>query len=298
MQSETAICFVLATPPSERAVETLKRRTRRLLGRLSFVENSIAPRWSPVRRMGYGAGLRACVQSLRRRHRKLPPVIVLRPAGEGLPLADVDELIPINPAPYDSISATGTYWGREIYYKLEVFNLRQYKRIVYLDCDTIVLDDISALWDSRRYSAQSFYAVRETEDMGVHPSVVGKLNTGVMVINPDLLPEDAFERMLALARRGESYDRGDQGIVDSYLRREKGASAGELEPAYNIMTAIKKIGRWDLYKNEIKILHFTNRLKPWMPEHHLDATFDPDFKRLWSEAYGIAPVPFQDETTP
>jgi hypothetical protein len=296
MQSETAICFVLANPPTERPVETLKRRARHLLGRLPFVENSLALRWSPVRRMGYGAGLRACVQSLRRRHRSLPPVIVLRPAGEGLPLADVDELIPIDPAPYASISATGTYWGREIYYKLEIFNQRQYKRIVYLDCDTIVLDDISSLWNRSRYSARSFYAVREAEDMGVHPSVVGKLNTGVMVINSDLLPGNAFERMLALARRGESYDRGDQGIIDSYLRREKDACAGELEPCYNIMTGIKKAGRWDLYGNEIKILHFTNRLKPWMPEHHLDAAFDPEFKRLWTEAYGLAPVPFQDET--
>ena len=239
--------------------------------------------------MGYGAGLRACVHSLRRRHQKLPPIVVLRPAGQELTLADVDDVIPIDPEPYMSIPATGTYWGLEIYYKLEVFNLRGYERILYLDCDTLVLDDISALWDMRNYASKGLYAVREAADMGGHPAVVGKFNSGVMIINPPLLPENTFDRMIEIAGRAETYDGADQGIMNTFLEQESWASVGVLNPAYNVMVVIKKRGHWVRYKDGIKILHFTNYLKPWVPNHHQDPLYEPEFKRLWNEAYAVAP---------
>jgi lipopolysaccharide biosynthesis glycosyltransferase len=204
-----------------------------------------------------------------------------------LTFADVDEVVTIHPTPYASIPFTGTYWGPEIYYKLEVFNLRGYERILYLDCDTIVLDDISSLWDMKLYTEKSLYAVRETAEMGVHPFLVGKFNTGVMLVNRPLLPEGAYCRLLDIARSGDSFDGGDQGVIDRYLDQEQGTSAGELDAAYNVMVVVKKRGQWDQYKNRIKILHFTNHLKPWAPDHHLDRGFDPEFKRLWDEEYGL-----------
>ena len=97
--------------------------------------------------MGFAAGLRACVQSIRRLHADVPPILVLRPAGQTLTIADVDAVIPFDPASYESIPCAGLYFGREVFYKLEVFRLRGYERIVYLDCDTLVVDDISPLWD-------------------------------------------------------------------------------------------------------------------------------------------------------
>jgi hypothetical protein len=248
--------------------------------------------WSPARRLGYAAGLKACVQSLRRRHRRLPPVLLLR-AGPGVTLADVDEVIPIETTPYTGIPASD-YFGPEVFYKLEVFNLRGYDRVVYLDCDTLVLDDVSPLWDMTRYADRSLYAVRETADMGAHPAAVGKLNTGVMVVNRPWLTGRAYRCMLDLARAGQSYDGGDQGVVNQYLEQEPGA-AGELEPEYNVMVLVRHLGQWDRVKDRIKILHYVNSLKPWAPDHHRDWLFDPELKRLWDDAYGLGPVPFEHD---
>jgi lipopolysaccharide biosynthesis glycosyltransferase len=289
MNGGTAICFVLALPRRETRVEASDRALRVVLSCLPLSSRFIAPEWSPGRRMGFGAGLRACVQSLRRRHQSLPPVIVLRPRDQQVTLADVDAVVPFDTTAYASIPRVASYLGREVYYKLEIFNGLGFDRLVYLDCDTVVLDDISALWDPARFADRSFYAVRETADMGVHPSVIGRFNTGVMVVNRPLLCGDAYRRMLALAREGRSYDAADQGVINEFFESDRSVTAGELDAAFNVMVVARRFGRWDLFEDRIKILHFVNRLKPWAPDHCHDKYFDAEFKRLWDDAYGAAP---------
>jgi lipopolysaccharide biosynthesis glycosyltransferase len=200
-------------------------------------------------------------------------------------MADVDEVISFDAAPYASIPFTGSYYGPEIYFKLELFNLRGYDRVVYLDCDTIVLDDISPLWNLNEYAERNFYAVRESREMGVHPDVIGKFNTGVMVVNRPLLAESTHRRMLEVACEGTSYDGGDQGVINRYLDEMPGAGAGELDAGYNVLVRARRFGHWDSFKDRIRILHYVNRVKPWALDHQRDALFDPEFKRLWDEAY-------------
>jgi alpha-N-acetylglucosamine transferase len=281
-----AICFVLASPRAEQPLETIDRRFRSFLNKIPGVSQAIPPRWSPRRRMGYGAGLRACVQSLRRSHLKLPPVILLK-SGEGVTLADVDEIISIDSSLYESIPFTRSFYGQEIYFKIEVFKLRQWDRIVYLDCDTIVMDDISPLWDMTQYAGKGLYAVRETAEMGSHPDVIGKFNTGVMVINPPLIHPDSHRRMVEIAHRMKSYDGSDQGVINRYFT-DMERSPGELEVEYNVMVSAKKLGKWNqVVKDRLRILHYVNFIKPWSLGHDQDPFFDVEFKRLWDEAYEV-----------
>jgi lipopolysaccharide biosynthesis glycosyltransferase len=238
--------------------------------------------------MGFAAGLRACVQSIRRRHPDGPPIFVLRPAGQELTMADVDGVIPFDPAPYESIPCTGHYFGREVFYKLELFKQRRFDRIVYLDCDTLVVDDISALWDPAQFNDRSFYAVREHAIMGVPPELFGKFNTGVMVINRPLLCDRVFDRLMQIANSGVSYDGGDQGVINAYMD-EADLAAGDLDAAYNVLVRAKKEGEWNALKDRLKVLHFVNGLKPWSDEHHHDWLFDEEFKRMWDDAYRFAP---------
>jgi hypothetical protein len=285
----TAICFVLAAPRQETRVEAISRGIRFLLTKLPIVGGGVAPRWSPARRMGFAAGLRACVQSIRRLHTDVPPIFVLRPAGQELTIADVDEVIPFDPRPYEAIPCAGLYFGREVFFKLEVFRLRGYERIVYLDCDTLVVDDISPLWDPAQYFERDFYAVREQADMGVHPSVCDKFNTGVMVINRPLIADAVYHRMFEIARSGTSYDGGDQGVINAYLGQEGDHVMGELDAGYNVLVRAKKAGQWEVFRDRLKVLHFVNGLKPWAPDHHHDWLFDEELKRLWDEAYRFVP---------
>lgn len=293
MPDSVAICFVLANPPEETRAAWWERRIRARLQDVPFLRDRIAPRWSPRRRLGFGAGLRACVNSLRRHHENLPPILVLRPEGEGPTLADVDEVRSFDPSPYASIP-TSTYWGAETFYKLEMFALRGFERIVYLDCDTLALGDISALWDPNQYADADLHGVRETEAMGGTPRAVGKINSGVLVLNRTLLSPGVHRRMIEIARAGASYDDGDQGILHRLLEEIPQLRAGELDPAYNVMVVWKKLGRWEQIRDRVRILHFVNGFKPWSPYHAHDPFFDAEFKRLWDDAFRGAIVPIRD----
>lgn len=204
-------------------------------------------------------------------------------------MADVNEVIPFDPAPYESVPSKRLYFGREVFYKLELFKLDRFERIVYFDCDTLVVGDISALWDPSQFAERSFYAVRETASMGVAPALHGKFNTGVMVINRPLLGEGVHARLLEIAESGVSYDGGDQGVIHAYLEEAGARVTGELDSAYNVLVRAKKEGDWDAFKDRLKVLHFVNGLKPWSEEHRHDWLFDEEFKRLWDDAYRFAP---------
>ncbi|HVS14845.1 MAG TPA: glycosyltransferase [Thermoanaerobaculia bacterium] len=212
----------------------------------------------------------------------------MRPASQQITLADVDEVVPFEPSPARrGPRASSTYFGREVFHKLEVFNLRGYERVIYLDCDTVVLDDISPLWDPGEYRDLPFYAVRETAEQGVHPATRGKLNTGVMVINRPLLDGRAHDQMLTIADSRRSYDGGDQGVVNAYLENAGHGIAGELDPSYNVLVRAKRFGKWELLRDRIRILHYVNRWKPWSENHARDWLFDPELKRLWDDAYRV-----------
>jgi len=287
------ICFLLSQPPREGTLARLDRKARSLLARVPLLSRFIPIRWAPARRAGYAAGLRACVQSLRRRHPDAPPIVLLR-SGIGVTLADVDEIRPFDDSRYARMPSR-SYYGAEIYHKLEIFNLRQFDRIVYLDCDTIVLDDISRLWDMNEFTDKGLYAVRETESMGVHEAVIGKFNTGVMVVNTRLLPEQTYSNLLQIAREAGSYDLGDQGVINRFLERI-GQPGGELDPEYNVLVSTKTRGRWEeVALRPIRILHYVNFIKPWTPGHERDPFFDDEFLRLWDEAYDVRRPPLAQD---
>jgi hypothetical protein len=292
MPDSIAICFVLANPREETRAAYWERRIRSWLQDVPFVRDKIVPRWSPRRRLGYGAGLRACVNSLRRHHANLPPIIVLRPEGEGPTLADVDEVRTFDPAPYAQISIANTFWGRETLYKLELFALRGFERVVYLDCDTLVLDDVSALWDPDQFADADLYAVHESREMGSGSMALGKVTTGVLVLNQPLFSPDVHRRMIEIADSRASYYGADQGVLHVLLEESPQLRVGALDPAYNVMVGWKKLGRWEQIEDRIRILHFVNCFKPWSPYHAHDPLFDAEFKRLWDDAFrdAIAPI--------
>jgi hypothetical protein len=110
-----------------------------------------------------------------------------------------------------------------------------------------------------------------------------------MVINRPLMGEDVWQRLRDIARRGVSYDGGDQGVINAYLNGADNL-AGELDAVYNVLVRAKKAGQWDVYRHRLKVLHFVNALKPWSAEHHHDWLFDEELKRLWDEAYRFVPA--------
>lgn len=220
----------------------------------------------------------------------LPPVVLLR-SHPGPTLADVEEVLPIDVQAYSDVPVRSSYYGREIYYKLDVFRRRDLSRLVYLDCDTVVVGDISPLWNMHLYNERAVYAMRETADMGGDPDVVDRFNSGVMVINPPLLPAGAFDRLIALARESRGHSGGDQGILNRYFDEQPHPIVDTLDAAYNVMVTRRHRPGWEQVRRGSRILHFVNHLKPWHPDHAQDPLFDVELKQLWDDAYSIVSRP-------
>ncbi len=86
--------------------------------------------------------------------------------------------------------------------KIHCWRLTQYKKGVFLDADTLVLQNIDELFDKQELSA--------VPDIG-WPDC---FNTGVFVFSPS---EETFRALLKLAIEKGSFDGGDQGLLNTYF---------------------------------------------------------------------------------
>jgi len=89
-------------------------------------------------------------------------------------------------------------WTNSEYLKLNIWNLVAFEQIVYLDADTLILENIDELFDRDC----AFAAAPD-----VFPP--DKFNAGVMVIRPDA---GVFADMMSKVTSLASYDGGDTGM--------------------------------------------------------------------------------------
>lgn len=87
-----------------------------------------------------------------------------------------------------------------VYTKLEIFRLIEYHRVVYLDADTTILENVDEL-----FLCGPFCAVMRHSEL---------INTGVIVAEPS---HPLYNDLKAKAKKGlYSYTGGDQGFLNSY----------------------------------------------------------------------------------
>lgn len=87
-----------------------------------------------------------------------------------------------------------------VYTKLEIFRLTEYHRVVYLDADTTILENVDEL-----FLCGPFCAVMRHSEL---------INTGVIVAEPSY---PLYNDLKAKAKKGlYSYTGGDQGFLNSY----------------------------------------------------------------------------------
>lgn len=156
------------------------------------------------------------------------------------------------------------FWG--VYTKLKIFNMTNYKKVVYLDADTIVLRSIEDLFKCQKFCANLKHSER--------------LNSGVMVVEPS---ESVFNDMMTKVNTLPSYTGGDQGFLNSYyadfpnahlfepnLSEEQRKSRPEpsmerLSTLYNADVGLYMLAnKWMVDGNELRVVHYTlGPLKPW-----------------------------------
>ncbi|PWN27686.1 nucleotide-diphospho-sugar transferase, partial [Jaminaea rosea] len=95
--------------------------------------------------------------------------------------------------------------------KLHAWRLTDYRKVVYLDADSLVLRPLSHLF----HLSATFAASPDTG----WPDI---FNSGVMLLEPS---QDTFEGLLNLAASSGTWDGADQGLINEFFGGEKGSGA-------------------------------------------------------------------------
>ena len=140
-----------------------------------------------------------------------------------------------------------------VFTKLRVWELTDFDRVVLLDADTLVLQNVDALFERRVFAAAPDFFMPD------------RFNSGVMLLEPS---EETFQRMMdALAASG-SYDGGDQGFLNAFFADWYAMPVEHRLPVgYNMAHFIYQFLRGHetlkaTLEREAKVLHYMVQ-KPW-----------------------------------
>ncbi|CCG85130.1 Glycogenin [Taphrina deformans PYCC 5710] len=130
--------------------------------------------------------------------------------------------------------------------KLNIWRLIQYKKIVYLDADTVVLQNLDHLFDLEVEFAAA-------PDIG-WPDI---FNSGVFFSKPNI---GTYAALRKLAEAGISFDGGDQGLLNTFF-----SNYTRLSFTYNVTTSsgYQYLPAFRHFESQLKVAHFIGAEKPW-----------------------------------
>ncbi|RUS74650.1 hypothetical protein EGW08_017583 [Elysia chlorotica] len=135
--------------------------------------------------------------------------------------------------------------------KFHCWRLTQFKKCVFMDADTLVLQNIDDLFDRSELSA--------APDAG-WPDC---FNSGVFVFVPS---EETYRGLLAFAVTSGSFDGGDQGLLNSYFCGWATEDIGKHLPfTYNVVSQAfySYLPAFKQFRSHVKVVHFIGAVKPW-----------------------------------
>jgi alpha-N-acetylglucosamine transferase len=150
--------------------------------------------------------------------------------------------------------------------KLRLWELEQYHKIVFLDADTLVVQNIDRLFDYPQFvAAPNLY--ESLADMH-------RMNSGVFVAQPS---QATFDQMLARLDQPDAFwRRTDQTFLESYFPDWHG-----LPYIYNTLQYVwfNLPQLWDW--RQIRVIHYQYE-KPWQEEHLRRDLLRPLIDLWWS----------------
>jgi lipopolysaccharide biosynthesis glycosyltransferase len=180
---------------------------------------------------------------------------------------------------------------KSTYDKLWTFALDEYDKLVFLDADLIICENIESLFEKPHMSAVVAGKLLP-ENMNW-----ADLNSGVMVVNPD---KALFSKFQSLFGKVFSADGTDQGFLNSYYSDWNSKNELHLHHRYNIPAIYldKYCQLYDfkfsfmdnqLITQNVSILHFWGPMKPWHYSQRIvrglgESKFEQSVK-LWWECF-------------
>jgi len=135
--------------------------------------------------------------------------------------------------------------------KLKAWTLTEYEKCVFLDADTLVLQNIDDLFEREELSA--------APDIG-WPDC---FNSGVFVMRPS---QETYAGLINHAKNFGSFDGGDQGLLNEFFSDWSTSDMSRHLPfTYNTVSAAvySYTPAFKRYGKDIKIVHFLGAVKPW-----------------------------------
>lgn len=217
-------------------------------------------------KMSYVGGVLVLEKSLRKVESKYPfycvvpkyskenVAIILK--EKGIRCIEVDDL----PSSIMERKNEISYW-KDTFFKLTVFNLLEFQKIVFLDSDMFVLNNVDELFEFPHISAAA-------AGIELHPTWT-LINSGIMVIEPNerdyLGLLDCIDEVYN-ERSKRKLGVGDQDVINRYFSGWLDMEQCHLSGRYNVMLGYGGL----MYKagsikkeDEINIYHFTGKEKPW-----------------------------------
>ncbi|MCG3770219.1 MAG: hypothetical protein JW384_01362 [Nitrosomonadaceae bacterium] len=190
-------------------------------------------------------------------------------------------------------------WFRT-YSKIHVFGLTQYEKVVYLDADMLILENIDTLFERPHMSATDAGSMLPSTSHWTH------MNSGLFVATPSAL---LFDDMLSRAGKieplasGGTADRprcgSDQDFINAYYPAWRQQADLHLDHKYNMlhyhMDAYNRYHGYTLVPGpkRVAVLHYASYLKPWTQGRDAIAklpvvggsALEASSLQLWSDAY-------------
>jgi len=146
--------------------------------------------------------------------------------------------------------------------------LPELDKVIYLDCDIIVKQDLSKLWntDITNYSLGAVIDIAAE-----HKRFEGYINSGVLLINLDYWRKNNIQqKFIEYIENGGVCDFVDQDVINYELK----GTILYLSMKYNVQTPFYfRKSRYPDYQKEINkaiidtaIIHYTYAVKPWNKE--------------------------------
>lgn len=138
------------------------------------------------------------------------------------------------------------------FFKLNIFKLTQFDKIIYLDSDMLILNSLDELFEKETISAvdDADFMILDDFDEG--------LNSGLMVLNPSV---DIYNKLIDIIPIVGTKRRvfGDQNVIQEIYNNFHGDISKHLSIKYNACFYLL-----DRYSNKkFNVIHFMGAKKPW-----------------------------------
>ena len=204
-------------------------------------------------------------------------------------------LIHVDPIanPYNSDKKSRKYYN---YSKLNIFNLTEFKKAVYLDADMIIMHNIDELFNKPHMSG--------VNSGGMLPDKKSwtKLNSGLMVFEPS---NELFNKMVNdIGKIEKEKGKGDQSFLHEFYKNWPNEKKLHLNHTYNIFhihldSYARKFNyrleekiRYDNEQDDtlVKIIHYIGEDKPWyrikkLKNNKTIKTLEDKANRIWYKKY-------------